>query len=443
MVLGKDESPGLKSQPGEKSPPSLKILVAAGGTGGHIMPAVSVCEAVKKIRPETGFLFVGTNRQAEKDILDPLGYERRTLDAPPLAGLSPFQAVKRLWRLFKSEIRAISLVREFKPDLCLTFGGYVCGPIGLAAKLMQVPLVIHEQNSSPGLTNKALALMADLTMVGFPEAEAAFKGRNVRFVGNPVREAIASLAGRERKALEEEPLILVLGGSQGSKKINEAVMIMAKELIERKVKFRLIHQTGQDMAEEVERRYADLGQNFEVRPFIRDMERVYSMADLAVTRAGALTLAELGAASLPAVLIPLPTSAGDHQTHNALSREAAGAAKTVLEKDCPGELVRAVESLLGSPETLRFMGEKAGKLAEGGEHVAADMARLALALLEEKGLRPPSENLETESSPGSDGSPRSDRSPRSDGSPRTDGSPGPDGAGGNRDAGEEEGVERS
>ncbi|MDR3135459.1 MAG: undecaprenyldiphospho-muramoylpentapeptide beta-N-acetylglucosaminyltransferase [Deltaproteobacteria bacterium] len=362
---------------------NLRVLIAAGGTGGHVIPAATVAEEIRSLRPEAEFLFVGAGRPAEEEILAPLGYPRKILGVPTLAGKGPAKFALGLFGLAKSAIGAISIVRDFKPDICLAFGGYVCGPLGLAAKMFWAPLVLHEQNSKPGLTNRWLGRVADLVMVGFPEAETAFKARRVELVGNPVRKEISQLFVKDRPVAGDCPLILVVGGSQGSRKINQAVTSLATSLARNKVPFRLVHQTGIQMAEEVSAVYRSLGIQAQVNAFIPDMASVYAKADLAIARAGALTLAELTAARLPAILVPLPTAAGDHQTTNAKSMESHGLALMVPEGEIDGgALEKAVLGFLQNPGKLKAMSDKARNSPFDPALVGPNMARLCLEVLE-------------------------------------------------------------
>ncbi|MDR1296244.1 MAG: undecaprenyldiphospho-muramoylpentapeptide beta-N-acetylglucosaminyltransferase [Deltaproteobacteria bacterium] len=366
----------------ERARDEPRVLVAAGGTGGHVVPAASLCEELKKLRPQTKILFVGVGRQAEADILDPLGYERAVLQVPQLAGKSPFRALGSVFGLLKAQAGAMDLVRKFKPDLCLAFGGYVCGPAGLAAKMFGVPLVLHEQNSSPGLTNRWLAMISDLVMLGFEEAAGKFSTRKIVFSGNPVRESISRIGAEKPEINLKKPCLLIVGGSQGSKRLNAAALELAADLRGRGIDFRVVHQTGAGAADETAESYRDLGVDARVSAFITDMAGRYLEADLAVTRAGALTLAEQAAAGVPAVLVPLPTAAGDHQTVNALAVEARGAAKVVRESELErGLLSKTVLELLGSPDKLPEMARRARESGAGAGQVGARMARLALAAM--------------------------------------------------------------
>jgi UDP-N-acetylglucosamine--N-acetylmuramyl-(pentapeptide) pyrophosphoryl-undecaprenol N-acetylglucosamine transferase len=350
-----------------------------------VVPATSVAAELGKLSSGADFLFVGTGRPAEAEILGPLGYRQKVLKVKPLVGKSPLKVLGAVFSLFTSLIRAVDLVRKHNPDMCLTFGGYVCGPVGLAAKIMGRPLVIHEQNCAPGLTNRWLSRLADLVMVGFPETEESFKAKRVVFTGNPIREDICRLAEAVRVP-GKPPKLLAVGGSQGSKRLNLAVMALAENLQAKGVDFSLTHQTGSQMEAEVAARYRDLGlgERAQARAFISDMAGAYAQADLAITRAGALTASELLAAKLPAILVPLPTAAGDHQTANAKALAKLGLARLVPEAELDyGALERVVLELLEGPDKLREMSQTAEDSAKTAASVAPTMAGLCLETLKE------------------------------------------------------------
>jgi UDP-N-acetylglucosamine--N-acetylmuramyl-(pentapeptide) pyrophosphoryl-undecaprenol N-acetylglucosamine transferase len=358
----------------------IRVIIAAGGTGGHIMPAVAMAKQIAAMTAAQ-FLFVGTGRPAESAILDPLGFRRQELDVTGLKGKGILGLPGALWKAFKGLIRSISIIREFKPDLCLATGGYVCGPIGVAVFLSGTPMVIDEQNTRPGLTNRCLSRLAKLVFLGFSEAESFFPKSKVRVVGNPVRREIADLAGFKRN-FEEKPLvILLLGGSQGAKRLNKAGVELAGVLKEKQIDFSIIHQTGDRELNEVENAYRRIGVEATVKSFFSDMKSVYQKAHLAVTRAGALTIAELAASNLPSVLVPLPTAADDHQTLNAQSMVAAKAALMVKEDQlAQGDLTEIVLDLATNPGKLAQMSKAADNLPKIESAIL--MARMSLELVD-------------------------------------------------------------
>jgi UDP-N-acetylglucosamine--N-acetylmuramyl-(pentapeptide) pyrophosphoryl-undecaprenol N-acetylglucosamine transferase len=355
--------------------------MAAGATGGHIMPALTVAKLLESTFPGTKIVFVGTGRPAEETILGPLNYRRLNLNMTGIKGQGLGAVPGALWRAFKGLLACIDLVRTFKPHLGLVTGGYVAGPAGLAVKLSGTPLILHEQNSLPGLTNRLLGNIADLILVAFPEAKEKFSQKKTRLVGNPVRPEIISLGDENRDFTAEPLVILILGGSQGSKKLNQAAMALAEFLLKCGIKFKLIHQTGTAMEEEVKATYRRLEIEAQVGAFFPDMENIYRSSHLAVTRAGALTIFELAAARVPAILVPLPTAADDHQTLNACALAKTGAAEVVEEKHL--ELLNeTVQSIIQVPGRLQAMHQAGvGALKAMGEQDPDQIVRLLVSLV--------------------------------------------------------------
>lgn len=354
--------------------------MAAGGTGGHLHPAMSLARALGALEPEAEFLFIGAGRPLEAALLDPAGFRHVALRSSGLKGRGLGDQVKALWQCLAATREALGLIREFQPQLCFGAGGYVTVPVGLAARLSGTPLVIHEQNSRPGLSNRVLGRLAKLVLLGFEEAASSFPAGKTLFTGNPVRAEIAALHNRER-FYDHSPLTVgVTGGSQGASGLNKAVAPALVNLYQAGQLIRVIHQTGEGDYEWVSDLYQKIGLPAEVRPFITDMVDFYNQADLVVSRAGALTSAELTAARRPSVLVPLPTAADDHQTVNARQLEAAGAAILQPQREMsPENLASVLRGLLADRERLKAMSEAAGQLARlGADEV---MARACLKLI--------------------------------------------------------------
>ena len=340
------------------------------------MPAVAIARAIETARPGARILVIGTGRPAEAEILGPYGWERRELEVRGLKGGALAKAPGALWLAAKALKKAADIVRAFKPQLGVCTGGYVAGPAGLAIKLSGTPLVIHEQNSLPGLTNRALGLFADMILLAFPEAKKRFPEKRTFVVGNPVRSEIAALGSHKRDFSAAPKTVVVLGGSQGSKKINQAAVQMVEGLARKGIAAKVIHQTGAAMEDEVRESYKGLGIEAEVKSFFSDMAAVYKAGHLAVCRAGALTVFELAAARLPAILVPLPTAADDHQSLNAKALADLGLAKVVRESDLEsGALLKEAAALLESSERLNEMSDSDLSPLQGLE----DQGSLALA----------------------------------------------------------------
>jgi len=337
----------------------MRIMFAGGGTGGHIYPAVAVAQEVRAMNPETEILFIAGAKELEKRIITEAGFDCRTL---PVIGL-PRKATPLLfvfaWELGVSIVKALGHVRRFRPSVVLSTGGYVSGPTVIAARGLGIPVVIQEQNSFPGIANRRLARSADLVLLGFGDAGRYFEGKAETLVtGNPVRADIAS-GDRDRSAerLGLDPVkktVLVFGGSQGAGALNSTFAVIAVRLAERDIQ--TIWQTGGLEYDDYKSRDGAEGGKIRVLRYIDTMRDAYAAADIVVARAGAMTVAEITACGLPAVFVPLPTAAGNHQEHNARSLERAGAAAVILERDLtPGLCERTILDIVSSDETMSRM----------------------------------------------------------------------------------------
>jgi UDP-N-acetylglucosamine--N-acetylmuramyl-(pentapeptide) pyrophosphoryl-undecaprenol N-acetylglucosamine transferase len=342
----------------------IRLMIAGGGTGGHLFPGVAVAEEFLRRDKRTKVLFVGTGRPVEDEVLGPRGLENRKITASGLKGKGILSKVRSLAALPLGMIQSVGLIRDFQPDMVLGVGGYVSGPVGIAAKLLGRATALHEQNSIPGLTNRLLGKLVDLIFISFESSAGFFPKGKTHLTGNPIRLEIASMAGRSREFQAEKFTLLVGGGSQGAHRVNEAALDAAYILTNKVSGFRVIHQTGKADLAKVREAYKRMGVDAEVQAFFHDMERVYQEADLAVMRAGALSIAEISAAGLPAIFIPLPTAADNHQEINARSLADRGAADMILQRDLNGELLAdRILALLEKPDALAAMSENAFKTA--------------------------------------------------------------------------------
>jgi UDP-N-acetylglucosamine--N-acetylmuramyl-(pentapeptide) pyrophosphoryl-undecaprenol N-acetylglucosamine transferase len=347
-----------------QSSDSPRILMAAGGTGGHIFPALAVAQELRNGNqagsvaiPEIEF--VGTGRGLEARVIPAAGFRLKTVAAAGLKGMGGLRMLTNLIVLPQSAIQTALLLREFHPDVVVGVGGYLAGPVMLEAALKDIPTLLIEPNALPGFTNRVLAPVVRIAAVGFEEA-AAFYGSKARVTGHAVREEFFRTQVKEHAP----PFtMLVLGGSQGSKAINRAVLDCLPLL--GAVKF--IHQSGEPDYNAVEEGYRQRGIEAEVYAFIEDVPEALARADLVVTRAGAATVAELAAAGKAAVLIPYPHAADQHQLHNARALERAGAARVLEERELtPGRLAEEIRALLGSPSRLREMEQQVRTFAKPG-----------------------------------------------------------------------------
>jgi UDP-N-acetylglucosamine--N-acetylmuramyl-(pentapeptide) pyrophosphoryl-undecaprenol N-acetylglucosamine transferase len=344
-----------------------RIIVAGGGTGGHLFPGLAVVEELRRRQPSVDVLFVGTERGIEARVLPKRGERLATLDVRPLKGRSPGELLRSVGVLPAAMAQATRIVRRERPSLVLGVGGYAAGPMVAAAAALGVPTALLEQNAEIGLTNRLLSTLVGRAYVTFPETEGDFRPTSVRVVGNPVRRTfvdVARQAAADPEGFEARARhVLVLGGSQGAKSLNERVPEALSQAGVMSRGYRVLHQTGSAMRAEVAERYRELGIEADVVDFIDDMGKAYRDAAVVVSRAGATTVAELVAVGRPAIFVPYPYAAGDHQRRNAEALERHGAALAVRDEELePARLARLLSTLLDDPAHRRSMGEAARRL---------------------------------------------------------------------------------
>lgn len=350
----------------------MKILISGGGTGGHIFPALSIANAIRRRQPDAEILFVGALGRMEMERVPQAGY---TIVGLPVAGFDR----KRLWRnfgvllkLLKSMRIARKVLRDFKPDVCVGVGGYASGPMLKAAQKKGIPTLIQEQNSYAGVTNKLLAKEAKAICVAYEGMERFFPADKITVTGNPVRHEIVSCTTPPEKAKEElgfdpkRPLVVIVGGSLGARTINDAMRAAVTPILEAGAS--VLWQTGklyaaefQPLADELTGKWG--ADRVKVTPFISRMDLVYRGADIMVSRAGASTISEIQLMGVPSVLVPSPNVAEDHQRKNAEALSSRGAAVMILDKDCREKLSGEVTRLLNGEDLRRSLSENALKMA--------------------------------------------------------------------------------
>lgn len=352
----------------------MKVLIAAGGTGGHIYPGIAVAKEIMRRDPNSEVLFVGTSRGLEKRIVPENGFQLSLITSVGLKSVGVIGKLKGLGVLPISFIESAKLLREFKPDVVVGAGGYVSGPVLLIASLMKYPTLVMDSNALPGFTNRRLARFVDKAALTFDEALPFFGNKGI-VTGNPVRKEFFDVPRKERG---EKTSILVFGGSQGARAINNAMMNALPLLESRSEKLRIVHQTGEADFEKTREMYSRSRiTDHDVRPFIADMFVEFGKADIVVCRAGATTCAELGAAGKASIMIPLPTAADDHQRKNAEAFERAGASRMLIQADLNGEsLAGVITEMIDSPEAVSAMEDAAKKLGR------VDAAESAADLIE-------------------------------------------------------------
>ncbi len=351
-----------------------RVLVIAGGTGGHIFPALAVAELLKAEGIE--IFWLGSEIGLEKNLI-PKYFPLIFIHAQRLRGKGLITYLKAPWQLLKSLWQAYKAIKTIKPEVALAMGGFVSAPGGLAAKLAGVPLVIHEQNAIAGYTNRLLAKFANAVLAAYPGVFANTTGASV--IGNPVRMEIHQIpAPHSRVRGSAEPLrILVLGGSQGARALNRFMVKFLQEFAHPQ-QLEIRHQTGRNDYEEVTQAYSRLELKAHAQAFIENMAEAYAWADLLICRAGALTVAEVAAAGVASILVPFPAAVDDHQWHNARVLEQAGAAIILRENELNvPKMSELVINFLQNREALLNMAQKARGCAH--PHAAAQVIQVLKA----------------------------------------------------------------
>ena len=335
----------------------IRLLLTGGGTGGHLFPAIATAEAMRRRLPGTQILFVGTHRKMDTTSLAQHGFGFRAIHCQGLKGKGLPALVQALILLPVAFVEALWHILRFRPHLVVGVGGYVTGPVVAAARILGLPTVIHEQNSVPGLANRKLGGLATRICLSLPGSETFFSAGKSVLTGNPVRQQILELAGKPSRKNGKEITILILGGSLGAHRVNELVVdALVKHGGLLPAGIQVIHQTGAADEEWVKSVYEQAGIKASVASFFTDMAEVYSRSDLLISRAGATTLAELAVLGKPAVLIPYPFAADDHQYKNGCYYAETGGAVVLVERELTaGKLAETLADLVGNPDRLQEM----------------------------------------------------------------------------------------
>jgi UDP-N-acetylglucosamine--N-acetylmuramyl-(pentapeptide) pyrophosphoryl-undecaprenol N-acetylglucosamine transferase len=341
----------------------MRLMIAGGGTGGHLFPGVAIAEELRAREPDAAVRFVGTERGIEARVLPKLGWDLTVIKVSGLKTVGIWGAIRGLFRIPGALWQSRKVIKAFRPDAVIGVGGYASGPVVMAARLMRIPTAICEQNSIPGLTNKILGKLARRVFLAFEESRRFFKARKVTLSGNPVRRGLLEAFAAAAPRGDGPPRVFVCGGSQGATRVNElaseALVALSKELA-----VQVVHQTGPSDVEKIQARYAEAGVTAEVHAFIDKMAEQYLQADVIVSRAGATTVAELAIAGRPAIFIPYPFAADNHQEINAREMADAGAALMYRQADLTAEiLAKTLGELLGDPDRRARMGSAMKALA--------------------------------------------------------------------------------
>jgi UDP-N-acetylglucosamine--N-acetylmuramyl-(pentapeptide) pyrophosphoryl-undecaprenol N-acetylglucosamine transferase len=354
----------------------LRVVIAGGGTGGHLFPGIAVGREILNRYCRAEILFVTAGRKIESHILKYAGFQQATINVQGIKGRGWRNALKAFLILPYGFIQSLYIIKRFSPDVVLGVGGYSSGPVCSSARLMRVPCAIHEQNSFPGLTNRLLCRIVNKVFISFEESREHFSSKALYLTGNPIREEFAHVKEEEKR--EQRFTILVTGGSQGAAAINRAFLGALEILIEKDKDPLVIHHTGETHFEWVVEEYERRGLRGDIIPFIHDMKDAYSRADIFVGRAGAGTIFELAAMGKPSILIPYPYAANRHQESNARVLERVGGAVMLLEDNLSSSaLAELLIKYMENNSALKGMGEKALTVAK------PDAARQIVDHLEE------------------------------------------------------------
>ncbi|HEX5624955.1 MAG TPA: undecaprenyldiphospho-muramoylpentapeptide beta-N-acetylglucosaminyltransferase [Saprospiraceae bacterium] len=361
----------------------MKLLISGGGTGGHVFPAIAIANAVRKIEPQTDILFVGAEGKLEMKKVPEAGYPIIGLPIRGFQRKLGMDTVKGVFRLIRSLWKSVGIIRSFKPDVVVGVGGYASGPVLALAVCFGKPILIQEQNSYPGITNRMLSRVADKICVAFEGLEKYFDRAKMVLTGNPVRQDLCTGldAGEARRQLGLDPskkTIAVLGGSLGARSINNALLGIS-DVIRTRPDLQWIWQTGNLYYEEMKSHSIGQWPHLKMMPFVDRMDLVYSASDIVVSRAGALTLAELAVAGLPSILVPSPNVAEDHQRKNAEAFRNQGGARMILDAELANRIWPEIRDLLEKDRERLDMKNALLRMArpEAAAHIAKTVIELS------------------------------------------------------------------
>lgn len=369
----------------------MRIIIAGGGTGGHLFPGIAIADALATRDKKNRVFFVGTGKPFEISVLSKTAFKYKSITAEGIKGRGLWRQIVSVLKIPKGIFESIMILKDFRPDLVIGVGGYSAGPVVIAAWLMGIKIVLHEQNILPGITNRILSGFTDRIYVSFKATRlerfrwlAPIEPKKLLVSGNPVRkEILKSVMDQQDKSLadtgQKKPfIVLILGGSQGAHSINMAVL-EALEYLDEKDKYFFVHQTGSADEQDVKKAYMKNGISCMVKSFFDDMARQYHNADLIVCRAGATTVAEIAVMGKGVIFIPYPFAADNHQVFNAGSLENAGAAEMILQKDLTGKrLAKRIEHYASNPGALKAMASRAKSISrpDAAEAIVDDCYRL-------------------------------------------------------------------
>ena len=350
----------------------MKVIIAAAGTAGHINPGIAIANKIKEEEKDSKIMFIGTKRGLENDLVPRAGYELKTIEAYGLSKQISISNFKKIYTTLKATGKARKIIQEFKPDIIVGAGGYICGPVVWAAKKEKIPVILHESNAFPGKATKMLSKKADTVLISFEEARKRISNaKNIVFTGTPVKIEKRDYTKEERDNIlknveldDDKPIVLIFGGSQGAQKINEAIIGIIENKLN--ISYQIIWATGPKQFDiikcELSKKEININniKNAKILPYIYNMEEIMNISNIIVARSGAMTITEISNLGKPSILVPLPNVSQNHQLYNAKVLEDVGAAKIILNDELTTDnLNEEIKRIIETPELMKKMGEKA------------------------------------------------------------------------------------
>lgn len=354
----------------------MKAVIAAAGTGGHINPGIAIANKIREKEPTSEIIFIGTDRGLENDLVPRAGYELKQIDAHGINRKLSIENFKNLYLTFRSIGKAKKILRNFKPDIVIGTGGYICVPTVIAAKQLRIPVILHESNAFPGVAIRLFKNTADKILVGFQDAKKRLNNReNIVVTGNPIKLKKINFSKEEKEKIindlglkTDKPIVLVFGGSQGAQSINRSFM----EIIANKKnkKYQIIWAAGANQYEGIREKLSEVNidiehiENVKIVPYIYNMEEIMNVCDLIVCRSGAMTITEISVVEKPAIFIPFPYATENHQEYNARVLADVGAAKIILDKELNSEVLSTtINEIVNDKKMLTDMSKNSSKVA--------------------------------------------------------------------------------
>ena len=354
----------------------MKVIIAAAGTGGHINPGIAIANKIKEKEPDSEIIFIGTNRGLENDLVPRAGYSLKTIQAYGFNRRISLDNFKKMYKTFRSIGEARKIIQEFQPDIVIGTGGYICVPVGMAAKKAKIPIVLHESNAFPGIAIKMLSKKADTILLGFEDARKRIpNAKKIAVTGTPTKVKYIEVSNSQRIQLIKQlglqvdlPIALCFGGSQGAQSINESLVQIIKQ--QKNSNYQIIWAAGPAQYEQVKEKLIECQMEIEhlekvkIVPYIYNMEEIMNIVDLVVCRSGAMTITEISNVGKPAIFIPFPFATENHQEYNAKVLEKVDAARIILDKNLTADLLNdMIENMVSDAEKLKRMGKNAKNIS--------------------------------------------------------------------------------